>query len=203
MNILDKNKNNFILILLILFSAIPAFAGNNTPVAEDSTFAFALELGGGFTSNLNPGVNGQRQPMFSPVCRIYWKPNHLLDLGIETSYILIKSENKVDVDSEFGKTDFKASLSGVPVIVAYRMNFQRLTLTGGIGAAYVNSTVDAFDTKVSVNFWYYCYYFSLGYSYKLSEKLDIGIEALTYSLPRIEQHLGGINLKISYDIFSW
>lgn len=203
MNIIDKSRILRYLVIVFISISELNLARAGKPEDIDSTFSLSIEIGSGITTNYNSERIGGNGIYYSPQLGVYWNPNHILSLGLESSFINIMRDERKGLATDFGRTDFKAAMSGIPIILTYRMNLSNLEITGGIGAAYVNSTIDAFSTEVSTNFWYYSYYLSLGYNIPLSEKLDLGIEIMSNSIPRIEQNLAGINIKISYDFVTW
>ena len=101
-----------ILVVLILVSC-SVFAQ-----LKDSTYSLSTELGVGYSryfttmdySDLNK--NG-----FSGTVRIMWNPEHLLSVGLETGYQYLYSIDISNYDTEFGTTDFSASMYTIPIFI--------------------------------------------------------------------------------------
>jgi hypothetical protein len=167
---------------------------------RDSVFALSIEVTPGLTTNIESGKINQLN--FAPSLRVFWKPNHLLNIGIETSLLKLDRESRTNVESEFGTTSFKAALNALPVLLIFNMKVLHIDVYGGIGASYITSKVDAFNTKVIAHIWRYTYCCGVGYTYPL-KRFGIGIEARMYSFAKLEKTMIGIMPKLTYDFYKW
>ena len=71
---------------------------------------------------------------FSGTVRVMWNPEHLLSIGLESGYQYLYSIDVSDYDTEFGTTDFSASMYTVPVFIVFAMRLlPNIRLTAGTG----------------------------------------------------------------------
>ncbi len=198
-------RNSFLALFLFVLFLVekPATAQNQTMSTTDSTFAIAVEVSAGPSVRIHSTGNTVDNFSFTPVLRILWEPNHLLDLGLGTAFLNLEKEEKKNISNEFGTTDFHAGLTGIPIIFISRMHLWKVELSGGIGASRVHSNLTAFGNTVDASQWYQCYYFALGYEHILTGKMGIGTEFFSFSMPKIDQQKIGIMFKFSYDLYRW
>ena len=199
MNITFSIKSFLPALLICWLLPFNIFAGNSDSTETDTTFSFSVDLAAGATANQND-LNDLH---FSPSLGLFWNPNHLLSIGVEVSYIRIKESRQRNVESEFGTTDFHGTLKGYPILLVFSMPVTYVNVYGGVGLANVESGVDAFDKKVTTSYWYYCYYFSTGYQYKLSDRLNTGIRFRLYSFPKLEQTVLGLTIQLEFTALQW
>ncbi len=198
-------RNSFLALFLFVLFLVekPATAQNQTTPKTDSTFTVSVEISAGPAVRIHSTGKTVDNFSFAPALRILWEPNHLLDLGLGTAFLNLEKEEKKNISNEFGITDFRAGLTGIPIIFISRMHLWKVELSGGIGASWVHSNLTAFGNTVEANQWYQCYYFALGYEYTLTGKMGIGTEFFSFSMPKIDQQKIGIMFKFSYDLYRW
>ena len=83
------------------------------------------------------------------------------------------------------------------------MKVSKIDLYYGMGISYLTTHLEAFDEKVVVGNWYYCYDIALAYNYPLTKNLEIGIEAKSYFFPKLQTFTGGIAINLSYQFLHW
>lgn len=187
--------NRALLIICGLFVLLPCDLAAEADSARSNDMAFSLELMGGATYNLKEDNFKSKKLDLSPSVRFLWKPNHRLNIGIEAADIVVRRS-----DYEKNKSKLQARLEAVPVYLVFNMNMLSLDFTAGIGASYMKSTIEAFnDIAVSTN-WHYCFTFGLGYSYNFSRSFGAGIEGKYYSLTKTDEMIGGLYLKLFYNL---
>jgi len=199
MNIIFSIKNLFLTFSIFCLLPLSIFAGDSESARTDTTFSFSIDLSAGITAN----QNDLNDVHFLPSLGFYWNPDHLLSIGLEVSHIRLKESRLRNVESEFGTTDFQGTLKGYPMLLVFTMPVTYVDVYGGIGLANVESGVDAFDKNVTTRYWYYCYYFSTGYQYKLSDRVNTGIRFRLYSFPKLEQTVLGMTLQIGFTALRW
>ncbi len=190
-------------MLLICFLLGTSVLYSKEPKIIDSTFCFSLELGLGYNTEAKTLLTEIQPQNFSPSVRLLWKPNHRLNIGVQTARINIMDVQKNESKSEFGSTNFRSSMKGIPVILLFNMNLYGIGLYGGLGATSITSTISVFDSQTKVSDWFYTYYFGLGYNFNLSKNFGIGIEADAYSFSLLQVYVGGFSLKLNYDFYRW
>jgi hypothetical protein len=71
---------------------------------------------------------------FSGTIRIMWNPEHLLSVGLETGYQYLYSIDISNYDTEFGTTDFSASMYTIPIFIMFSMKVMpNIRLNAGTG----------------------------------------------------------------------
>jgi len=100
---------NRIIICAILFSGIAFGQG------IDKTYSITTELGLGYSRFITTmDYNDLNKNGFEGTVRVMWNPEHLLSIGLETGYQYLYSIDINNYSTEFGNTDFSASMYTVP-----------------------------------------------------------------------------------------
>ena len=107
------------IFIIAVFAVCSAFSQDN-----DTTYSISTELGLGYSryyttmdySDLNK--NG-----LSGTVRVMWNPEYLLSIGLESGYQYLYSIDVSNYDTEFGTTDFSASMYSVPVFIVFASCF--------------------------------------------------------------------------------
>ncbi len=199
MNITHLNKS--ILILFLLVFANEFYAQNKIDKARN--FALSATITNGFLANINYETDFTKNIYYSPSARLLWKPNHKLNIGIESGYLTISKIDSSVVSTAFGNTSFKARLNALPLLLVFNMNISKIQFYYGIGLSRITSRLEAFNDKVVVRSWYYCYNTSIAYSCKLSKNIELGIEAKSYFFPKLQKISGGAVVNLSYNFLKW
>ncbi|MFZ4413919.1 MAG: hypothetical protein ACOYOV_12615 [Bacteroidales bacterium] len=199
MNIIHLNKNVLFFCLLIFTQGVYS---QEEKVAKKE-FSLAATIGNGLIANIDNTKKFNENIYFSPSLRILWKPNRLLNIGIESAYLTISKQDSTTVSTEFGSTALRARLNGIPLLLVFNMKISKIDVFYGIGLSYVTSRLEAFGERVVVSNWYYCYDVALAYSHPLSKNLAIGIEAKTYFFPKLQKISGGLLINFSYRFLRW
>lgn len=201
MNIIHLNKK-VLLLIFFNFGLIVNVISQNEKI-KNTNFALNITIGNGLIANFDNEISHLNSLYYSPTLRVLWKPNHLLNIGMESAYLSISKQDSDLVSTSFGNTIFKARLNAIPILLVFNMKISKLDIYSGIGISYLTSRLEAFQEKVVVNDWYYCYNLGIGYSHSLSKDFEIGIEAKSYFFPRIQKISGGIVVNISYYFLRW
>jgi hypothetical protein len=195
---MNITSGKYILLLIVLFALLnQSQAKDSTP---DSTFRCILELSGGYTASIDSSfLNGG----ITPCIRIMWEPDHKLNIGLETAYMLIEKHSIEEQKYDLGKTAFDVSLKAIPILVVFNMELWKTDFYAAMGASYVWTELDAFDEKVYSPVWNYSLMFGWGYTYMFSNNIGLGVEAKTYFFTRLNKQVGSLQLKFKYCIFDW
>ena len=170
---------------------------------EDSLFCITAELGLGYNTDVNTLLTEIQFQNFSPSIRLLWKPDHRLNIGLQTARINIMDIQKNETQNEFGRTDIHASLKGFPILLIFDMLLYGIDIYGGLGTTYVTSTIESMGSTVNVKNWYYTYYLSLGYNFYIGSNVSMGFEADIYTFSLMQIRSGGFKLKLNYDLINW
>jgi hypothetical protein len=200
MNIIHPNK--LFLFITLFFASLLLTKAQDKPSIEKK-YALSATIGSGLIYNIQ-----NRDPFFdnlfySPSLRIMWKPDHLLNIGLESGYLTISKLDSMIVSTPFDSTTFKARLNAIPMLLVFNMKVSKIDLYYGMGLSYLTTHLEAFDEKVIVGNWYYCYNIALAYNYPISKKMEIGIEAKSFFFPKLQTIAGGIAINFSYRFLQW
>jgi len=140
--------NRFIKLLFVWV----ILAANSFGQSENPSYYVNTVVGAGygiFLSDLD--MEGLNKSGFNGSVRFMWQPEHKLQLGIETGFIQFYSFSQSNVNTgEFGITDIKSKLNGVPILLVVSMNIiDRFDISVGSGPYILYSTVDSHNNKVT------------------------------------------------------
>jgi len=200
MNIIHLNRSYLILWLLI-FLANATFAQDS--LKKDRGYALSASIQGGATANIDQHNELFENVFFSPGLRLLWKPNHRLTIGLESAYLTISKLDSTFQSTPYGTTFMKARLNAVPLLLVVNMKISKIDLYYGIGLSYVTSRLEAFDQKVVVSNWYYCYDLAFAYHFPLTKNMEFGVESKTYFFPKLLKISSGLFVNVSYRFLRW
>jgi hypothetical protein len=132
-----------------------------------------------------------------------WQPDHRLMIGLQASYIALPGEQKENVNTEFGKTDFKAGLRTAPILLVFGMKIWELNIYGGMGVGRVTSSIEAFGEIASGYEWNNAIYTGVGYRCDFSRYFGLGIENRTYYFSKHELLVNGTFLNFYSGFLRW
>jgi hypothetical protein len=188
------------ILTIVIITASLAFSQDN-----DTTYSISTELGIGYSryyttmdySDLNK--NG-----FSGTIRVMWNPEHLLSIGLETGYQYLYSIDVSDYDTEFGTTDFSASMYTVPVFITFAMRLSpNIRLTAGTGMYLLYNSGNLFEDPLESNQISIGGHGGLSYTYPISNSISIGGELLYSFFSKIDDHTIAIQFLFMYDFLKY
>jgi hypothetical protein len=198
-----KRTNRYLFpIALILVLAFPyqGKAQNNSDRLKPNN-AISLYGGAGITMQSSQLFMEQRDFYPNYVVGLQWRPNHQLFMELESGFVTIGRESLAVDSTGFGMTDYKASLSAVPLLLVFTMRIKGIDLSGGAGISKVYSTIEAFNTPMKANRWFYTYYVAVGHSFQF-KRFCIQPRANLYSFSKLDKTIVGVSLITSYDFYS-
>ena len=200
-----RNKKYFYTVfLLIIITQGSFFSCAKDEFDKDTTFSFSIDAAFGASLNINY-LFEDKEPAFdyTPMIRLLWKPNNDLSIGIETSLIKITNVNKTNVQTEFGIANIKGGVRAIPLVFVFNINKFGFDLFGGVGAAFVMTSIDSFNQTSKSSIIAGSYLYGLGYCVEVDKRLRIGIELFNYFITNIDRNIAGSRLKLSYDFYHW
>lgn len=190
-------KKLLVVVFLITCSAFPQI--------EDSTYSLSTELGLGYSryfttmdySDLNK--NG-----FSGTVRIMWNPEHLLSVGLETGYQYLYSINISNYDTEFGTTDFSASMYTIPIFIMFSMKVtSNIRLNAGTGMYLLYNSGNMFGDDLESNQISIGGHAGIAYTYPINNNISIGGELLYSYFSKIQDQTFAVQFLFVYDFLRW
>ncbi len=188
------------IFILAVFAACTAFSQDN-----DTTYSISTELGLGYSryfttmdySDLNK--NG-----LSGTVRVMWNPEHLLSIGLETGYQYLYSIDVSNYDTEFGTTDFSASMYTVPVFIIFAMRLSpNIRLTAGTGMYLLYNSGNLFEDPLESNQISIGGHGGVSYTYPISNSISIGGELLYSYFSKIDDSTIAIQFLFIYDFLKY
>src|SRR5512147_1578221 len=118
------------ILIAVFFTACSVYGQ-----VQDTTYSLTTEIGLGYSRYFTTmDYNDLNKSGFSGTVKVMWNPEHLLSIGLETGYQYLYSIDIKNYDTEFGTTDFSASMVSVPVFIVFAMKLTpNLRLTAGTG----------------------------------------------------------------------
>ena len=200
MNITLPNKW-FLLSFFFLSSFL--YINAQEKLSSEKQFALSATIGNGLTYNIQNQNPLLGNIFYSPTIRLLWEPNHRLNIGLESGYLTISKLDSTIVSTPYGDTTFKARLNAIPLLLVFNMKVSKINLFYGMGISYLTTRLEAFDEKVKVGNWYYCYNIAIAYKYPVTKNIGIGIEAKSYFFPKLQTVTSGLSINLNYQFLHW
>lgn len=172
---------------------------------KDSTYSLSTELGLGYSryfttmdySDLNKnGISG--------TVRIMWNPEHLLSVGLETGYQYLYSIEISNYDTEFGTTDFSASMYTIPIFIMFSMKvIPNVRLNAGTGMYLLFNSGNMFGDALESNQLSIGGHAGIAYTYPISNNISIGGELLYSYFSKIQDQAFAVQFLFIYDFLKW
>jgi hypothetical protein len=192
-----KLLNSLIVILFISGSAFGQM--------QDTSYTLSTEIGLGYSryfttmdySDLNK--NG-----FSGTVRIMWNPEYLLSVGLETGYQYLYSIDISDYNTEFGTTDFSASMYTVPIFLMFSMKVMpNVRLNAGTGLYLLFNSGNMFGDELESSQISIGGHAGIAYTYPISNDISIGGELLYSYFSKIQDQSFAVQFLFVYDFLKW
>jgi len=209
-----KIKKNILIMQVVLL-----FCFSFSILSEEKGKPYELNAFAGvgynrFISGLQE--EGLNKNGFNATLRVMWSPEYLLRIGLETGYVKVFSVDVKNLDTEFGKTYLKTSMSAIPIFIVWSMDLgKKVDINIGTGGFILYSSVDSFGNKVTSTEFSSGYIISLTYLKKIYHDLDLGIEVKWDYINKIGNELrwGSLNrlsdghiliqLMFKYKLLEW
>ena len=192
-------KLKIILINLILLSSI------TFGQIEDTVYSISTEIGVGYSRYFTTmGYDDLNKNGFSGLVKVMWNPEHLLSIGLETGYQYLYSIDISNYDTEFGTTEFKASMYAVPVFIVFAMKVApNVKLTAGTGMHLLYNSGEIFGDKIQSNQISIGAHAGVAYTYPINNSMSIGGELIYSYISKLQDQTIAIQFLFVYDFLKY
>jgi hypothetical protein len=192
-------RTTIVLLAILLF--VPALQAQET----DGRYYLSAELGGGYTRFLTSmDAEELNKNGFEGMFRVMWNPEHLLSLGLETGYQHLYSIDRSNVPTEFGTTDFSASMTAVPINIALAMKVdESFKIRGGSGIYLLSNSGEIFGEKLESSQISIGMQAGVSYATPVGKDMSIGAELKYSYISKIQESSLGIQFLFIYDLLDF
>ena len=190
---------NKIIIGLILFSC------TTFSQITDTTYSITTELGLGYSRFLTTmDYNDLNKNGFQGTVKVMWNPEHLLSIGLETGYQYLYSIDISDYSTEFGNTNFSASMYTVPIFIVVAMKIApNLKLSAGSGTYLLYNSGNIFGDEIVTNQISIGAYAGLSYTYTINSSISLGGELQYAYISKLQDQTVSLKFLFIYDLFRY
>jgi hypothetical protein len=188
------------IIVVFVFIVCSGFAQVN-----DTTYTLTTEIGVGYSRYFTTmDYNDLNKNGFSGTVRVMWNPEHLLSIGLETGYQYLYSIDVKNYDTEFGKTDFSASMYTVPLFIVFEMKVTpNIKLTAGSGMYLLYNSGNMFGDEIKSNQISIGLHAGINYTIPINNSVSIGGELLYSYFSKIQDQTVAIQFLFVYNLLEW
>lgn len=188
------------ILIVAILTACSTFAQ-----LKDSTYSLSTELGLGYSRYFTTmDYSDLSKNGFSGTVRIMWNPEHLLSVGLETGYQYLYSIDISDYDTEFGTTDFSASMYTIPIFIMFSMKVMpNVRLNAGTGMYLLFNSGNMFGDELKSNQLSIGGHAGIAYTYPISNDIAIGGELLYSYFSKIQDQSVALQFLFVYDFLRW
>jgi hypothetical protein len=175
------------------------------PQQNEKTYSISTELGVGYSRYFTTmGYDDLNQNGFSGTVRVMWNPEHLLSLGLETGYQYLYSIDVSNYETEFGTTDFSASMYNIPIFAVFSMKVTpNIRLNVGTGMYLLFNSGNLFGDALESSQISIGAHAGLSYLYPISSSVSIGGELLYSYFSKLQDQTVAIQFLFVYDLFRY
>jgi len=192
-------KLKIILINLILLSNI------TFGQIKDTVYSISTEIGVGYSRYFTTmDYDDLNKNGFSGLVKVMWNPEHLLSIGLETGYQYLYSIDISNYDTEFGTTEFKASMYAVPVFIVFAMKVApNVKLTAGTGMHLLYNSGEIFGDKIQSNQISIGAHAGVAYTYPINNSMSIGGELIYSYISKLQDQTVALQFIFAYDFLKF
>ena len=141
------------------------------PQSEIPDYSFTPEIGLGYSRYITDmEYNDLNKNGFSGTLRLMWIPEHLLSVGLETGYEYLYSIRLKNIDTEFGSSNFSASMIAVPICIVFAMKItDRIKILGGSGTYILFNRGELFGDELKSSLISIGLHTGLSYTYPMNK----------------------------------
>lgn len=192
-------KLKIILINLILLSSI------TFGQIKDTVYSISTEIGVGYSRYFTTmDYDDLNKNGFSGTVRVMWNPEHLLSIGLETGYQYLYSIDISDYSTEYGTTNFSASMYTVPIFMIFSMKISpNVKLSAGSGMYLLYNSGELFGDLLNSNQLSIGARAGIAYTYPINNSISIGGELLYSYFSKIQDQTIAIQFMFIYDFLKY
>lgn len=189
------------IVLLAMLSFVPALRAQET----DGRYYLSAEAGGGVARFItDAGVDDLDKTGFGGMFRLMWNPEHLLSLGLETGYQHLYSIESGGVPTEFGTTDFSASMTAIPINMAFAMKVtDQIKIRGGSGVYLLSNSGEIFGEPLESSQISIGMQGGVSYATPVGKDISIGAEVKYSYISKLQDSSIGIQFLFVYDLLEF
>ena len=171
----------------------------------NDTYSLTTELGFGYSRYFTTmDCSALNKNGFSGTFRVMWNPEHLLSIGLETGYQKLYSIDVNNLESEFGTTDFTASMASVPIFIVFAMRLSpNIRLIGGSGMKLLFNSGNLFSDPLESNQISIGFNAGISYIYPINKSVSIGGETFYSYFSKIQDQTIAIQFLFIYNFLEW
>jgi hypothetical protein len=172
---------------------------------EDTTYSLTTEIGLGYSRYFTTmDYSDLNKSGFSGTLRIMWNPEHLLSIGLETGYQYLYSIDVKNIQTEFGTSNFSASMVSVPIFIAIAMKLTpNIKLIGGSGTYLLFNNGNLFGDELKSSQISIGAHAGIVYLYPLSNRISIGGELQYSYYSKIQDQTLALQFYFVYKFLEW
>ncbi len=172
---------------------------------EDTTYSLSTELGIGYSRYITTmDYSDLNKNGFSGTVRVMWNPEHLLSVGLETGYQYLYSIDVSDYSTDYGTTQFSASMYTVPIFMVFSMKIApNVKLTAGSGMYLLYNSGELFGENLISNQISIGARAGIAYTYPINNSISIGGELLYSYFSKIQDQTVAIQFLFIYDFLKY
>ena len=202
---ISKHIIRFMVFIAVFAAPITLFGQN-----QEKFRSLKLALGGGYGHYFNSFTNVSdadvinNRPAFC--AKLFWQPEYLLRIGIESGYYFIYSTTRIETDK--GSEKLTSNLSVLPIFLSLSMkvvNHLELNFATGVADMIYTININKSKTNKVVGYTYSYSNFAAGLTYTipLGKNIGIGTEFKYMYLGKTEDSHITLFISLSYKIVNW
>ncbi|HEX9251155.1 MAG TPA: outer membrane beta-barrel protein [Ignavibacteriaceae bacterium] len=171
----------------------------------DTTYSLSAELGAGYSRYFTTmDYNDLNKNGFTGTVRVMWNPEHLLSIGLESGYQYLYSIDISDYSTEYGNTNFSASMYTVPIFIVYAMKIApNVKLTAASGMYLLYNSGEIFGEQLKSNQISIGARAGISYTYPINNTISIGGELQYSYISKIQDQTVSIQFMFIYDFLKY
>lgn len=187
-------------ILITLF-----LSGFILPQSNNSDYTLTTEIGMGYSRYITDmEYNNLNKNGFAGTLRLMWNPEHLLSIGLETGYEYLYSIRIENINTEFGNSEFSASMIAIPIYIAFAMKItDRVKILGGSGMYLLFNRGELFGDELKSSLISIGLHTGLSYTYPLNKDFSIGGEIKYSYISKIQDKALSFQAIFIYRLLRW
>ncbi len=172
---------------------------------KDTLYSLSTEIGLGYSRYFTTmDYDDLNKHGFTGTVRMMWNPEHLLSVGLETGYQYLYSIDLNDYSTEFGTTDFSASMYTVPIFMVFTMKVApNIKLTTGSGMYLLYNAGSLFNDQLESNQISIGVYGGISYTYPIYNDISLGAELQYAYFSKIQDQTLSLKFLFIYDFIKW